>query len=161
MRFEDIKPEFLSKFKHNIAGKVRFHEVDSFGVVHNLVYFYWMEIAQTEYFEKLGFDISPQTFTRDFPLMKVHNEIDYFFPLRLGDTFQVLTRISWIKKTSFEYQNLILNNSGNPSAFGRSILVHLNPKSLQPEVLPKRFVDVVRLFEGENVEQLKDLNGPE
>lgn len=161
MRSEEITSDFISKFKHTFLGKVRFHEVDSFGVVHNLVYFYWMEIAQTEYFHNLGFSIDPTTFVKDFPLMKVHNEIDYFNPLRLGDEYKVLTRISWVKNSSFEYQNLILNTKNLPCAFGKSILVYLNPKTLEPDPLPTRFYELVRKYERGDVEQLKDLNGPE
>ncbi|MFN3269651.1 MAG: hypothetical protein CH6_1205 [Candidatus Kapaibacterium sp.] len=161
MRLEEITTEFIRKFNHRIEGKVRFHEVDSFGVVHNLVYFYWMEIAQTEYFENLGFEVNPETFTKQFPLMKVHNEIDYFSPLRLGEKYQVLTRISWIRNSSFEYQNLILNGNGGVAAFGKSILVHLDSSTLESVKLPTRFVELVRNFEGGYVEQYEDLNGPE
>ncbi len=161
MRIEEVTPEFLRKFKHQINGKVRFHEVDSFGVVHNLVYLYWCEVAQTEYFENLGLGINPTTFTKNFPLMKVHNEIDYFSPLSLGDKYKVLTRISIIKNTSFEYQNIILKSSNYPCAFGKSVLVHLFPGGLKSEPLPTRFVELVRNFEGEDVEQLKEMNGPE
>ncbi|MGB9852928.1 MAG: acyl-CoA thioesterase [Candidatus Kapaibacteriota bacterium] len=161
MRLEDFTPNFLTKFQHRISNKVRFHEVDSFGVAHNLAYFYWLEVAQTEYFENLGFDVKPETFTKEFPLLKVHNEIDYFSPLRLGDKYQVLTRISWIKNSSFEYQNLVLSQNGNIVAFGKSVLVHINPKTMAAEELPTRFIELVRIFERGYVEQLKDLNGLE
>lgn len=161
MRLDEITEEIIKKFKHKISGKVRFHEVDSFGIVHNLVYFYWIEIAQTEYFENLGFKITPVVFVSEFPLMKVHNEIDYFKPLRLGEKYSVLTRISFIKQSSFEYQNIILNETDSIVAFAKSILVHLAPKIFEPIPLPTRFIELVRNFEGRDVEQLKDFNGPE
>jgi YbgC/YbaW family acyl-CoA thioester hydrolase len=161
MRLEEITEELINKFKHKITGKVRFHEVDSFGVVHNLVYFYWMEVAQTEYFANLGFRIEPSTFTSEFPLMKVHNEIDYFLPLRLGEEYFVHTRISLLKNSSFEYQNLICNGENRIVAFGKSTLVHINPKSFEPVPLPTGFRELVRMFERGDVEQLQELNGPE
>lgn len=161
MRLEDITPSFIQKFKFQTTGKVRFHEVDSFGVVHNLVYFYWMEVAQTEYFENLGYSIEPETFTKNFPLMKVHNEIDYFYPLRLGERYNILTRISRVGNSSFEYQNLILTEKNGIVAFGTSVLVHINPMTMESEKLPTRFVELIRNFEGGYVEQLKDMNGPE
>jgi len=160
MRLDEITEVLINKFKHKIKGKVRFHEVDSFGVVHNLAYLYWFEIAQTDYFENLGFKITPMTFISDFPLMKVHNEIDYFLPLRLGDEYFVHTRISLIKNTSFEYQNLICDVQNQIVAFGKSTLVYLNPKNFEPVPLPTRFRDLVRNFEREDVEQLQELNGP-
>ncbi|MFN3306068.1 MAG: acyl-CoA thioesterase [Candidatus Kapaibacteriota bacterium] len=161
MRLEDIIPSFLHKFKHHIEGKVRFHEVDSFGVVHNIVYFYWCEVAQTEYFENLGFVVKKETFSKEFPLMKVHNEIDYFSPLHLGDAYRILTRISWLKNSSFEYQNVILDSKDSPCAFSKSVLVYLNPDTFTSEPLPKRFIELVRIFEGGDVEHLKGVNGPE
>ncbi len=160
MRLDDISNELIKKFKHKITGKVRFHEVDSFGVVHNLAYFYWIEIAQTEYFENLGFKITPTVFVSEFPLMKVHNEIDYFKPLRLGENFSVLTRVSFIKQSSFEYQNIIFNETDKIIAFAKSILVYLDPKTFEPILLPTRFIELVRNYEGKDVEQLKDFNGP-
>ncbi|MCX7879255.1 MAG: acyl-CoA thioesterase [Ignavibacteria bacterium] len=161
MNIDEITPSLILKFKHSYKNKVRFHEVDSFGVVHNIVFLYWIEIAQGEYLEALGIEINPNTFTNDFPLMKVHNEIDYFLPLHLGENYEVRTRISWYKRSSFEFQNLVLNEKGYIVCFARSILVHLDKCSFSSTPLPTRFLELVRKFECGDVEQLKDLNGPE
>lgn len=153
--------EILGKFKHKFSDFVRFHQVDSFGVVHNVQYFYFIEVAHTEYLSNLGIKIGPETFQHFLPLMTVHNQIDYFNPLRLGDSFEVLTRVNWYKKSSFEFQSIVRKKNGEISAFARTILVHLNNKTFEPEPLPKRILEVVRNFEGDDVEQLKEFNGSE
>ncbi len=153
--------EILGKFKHTFSDSVRFHQVDSFGIVHNIQYFYFLEVAHTEYLANIGVEINPNTFKHFLPLMTVHNQIDYFNPLRLGDSFEVLTRISWYKNSSFEFQSVVRKNSGEISAFGRTVLVHLNNLTFEPESLPKRILELVRNFEGEDVEQVSELNGSE
>ncbi len=153
--------EILGKFKHRFSDCVRFHQVDSFGIVHNVQYFYFIEVAHTEYLANLGIEIGPETFQRFLPLMTVHNQIDYFNPLRLGDSFEVLTRVSWYKNSSFEFQSIVRKKNEEISAFARTILVYLNNKTFEPEPLPKRILELVRNFEKDDVEQLKEFNGPE
>ena len=75
----------LSLYKHKMNGKVRFAEVDSFGVVHNIRYFFWIEAARTEYFSNLGIELTPTTFIREMPFMVVHAVIDYLNAARFND----------------------------------------------------------------------------
>jgi YbgC/YbaW family acyl-CoA thioester hydrolase len=152
--------EILGKFKHRFSDFVRFHQVDSFGIVHNVQYFYFIEVAHTEYLANLGIEIGPETFQRFLPLMTVHNQIDYFNPLRLGDSFEVLTRVSWYRNSSFEFQSIVRKKNKEISAFARTVLVYLNNRTLEPESLPKRILELVRNFEGDDVEHLKEFNGP-
>ena len=49
----------LNKFKFHTVGKVQFHEVDSFKVVHNLSYLYWTEISRVEYCNNLNIGVVP------------------------------------------------------------------------------------------------------
>lgn len=156
---EITNTKFIEKFKHKYTNRVRFHEVDSFGIVHNIQYFYYLEIAHIEYFRAIGIEPKTSLFSRDFLLITVHHEIDYFSPLKLDNIYSVLSRTSYIKNSSLELQSIIFNELDELISFGKTILVHLNPKSFEPEPLPKRIVELIRSFEGEYVEQLFNLNG--
>ena len=84
--FSQIKEE-LKKYKHCTEGQVQFAEVDSFGVVHNIQYLYWLEWARTLYFSEIGVDLNNHTYTKQFPIMVVHTEIDYLNPLYCFDKY--------------------------------------------------------------------------
>lgn len=160
MTLEEIaNPLFLKKFKHKYSNRVRFHEVDSFGVVHNIQYFYFIEIAHTEYFQGIGIKFHPEVFVFDFPIVTVHNEIDYFFPLKLDNVYHVLSRTSYFKNSSFEMQSIIQNQQKEIVAFGKTIFVYLNPQNYKSQPIPKRIIELIRSFEGDDVEQRLSFNG--
>lgn len=160
MTQEEISnPLFLKKFKHKYSNRVRFHEVDSLGVVHNIQYFYFLEIAHTEYFRNLGLKFHPEVFGLDFPVVTVHNEIDYFSSLKLENVYYVLSRVSYFKNSSFEMQSIIQNQQKEIVAFGKTIFVCLNLQNFESRPIPKRIVELIRSFEGDDVEQRLSFNG--
>ena len=65
----------LDKFKFYVEGKVQFSEVDSFEVVHNIQYLYWMENSRLEYLDKIGIKIEKNTIREKLPLMVVSTSI--------------------------------------------------------------------------------------
>ncbi len=147
---EQLKSE-LPKYKHQYTSEVYFHNVDSVGVVHNVQYFYFLEVAHTEYFKNLGISINKDTFSREIPLMVVHNEIDYYLPLTLGEKFSVLSRISWYKNSSFEFQSIVLNSEDEIVAFSKKVLVHYDPNTQQTVPLPNNLIELFKNFEGKNI----------
>ncbi len=144
----------INMFKHKKDGTVEFAEVDSFGVVHNIKYLYWLESARTDYFRILGAKLSPDEFINDLPLMVVHSEIDYMNAARFNDQYQVFTRVSSVRNSSLNFENIITLTNGIPLVSAKATLVHLNVK----ENKPQRISDDIRLllknYEGENIKFL-------
>ncbi len=97
----------LKKFKHRIKGRVQFADVDSYRVVHNLRYLYWIEQARTDYFRDLGLPLSKRP---DFTIMTVHADIDYFAPAIIDDEYEVISRISKLGESSLEFENIVIRN---------------------------------------------------
>ena len=143
-------------FKHSFQGTVQFSEVDSYGVVHNLKYFYWLEWARTDYLKALGVNVNPATFISEHPLMTVHSELDYFSPLKFMDSYIVLSRIEWIKESSLCFENIILSKNGVISAKGKSILVNVNPKKGESTRIEDDLRKLIIDYEKENVILKKD-----
>ncbi|MBL7976493.1 MAG: hypothetical protein JNJ85_16360, partial [Candidatus Kapabacteria bacterium] len=50
---QDVVEQELSKYKHYIRTRVRSYDVDRQNIVHNAVYFYWLEAARIEYFRAI------------------------------------------------------------------------------------------------------------
>ena len=61
-----------------------FFDTDCAGVVHNIVYLRFIEVARTLLAEQLGMGLVAMANTQTFPVV-VRTEIDYRRPARLGD----------------------------------------------------------------------------
>ena len=141
----------LHKFKFKVSGRVKFHEVDSYSIVHNLQYFYWLEWARIEYLHNLRSKEAGKISIYEFPVMSAHNEIDYFNTASFDDAYEVFTRISFIKNSSFGFENIIRLESGLLIAKASAILVNINFKTKQSERISDDIRELVMNFEGEYV----------
>lgn len=148
---KNINEEELAKFKHIYPGRVQFSEVDSFGVTHNLVYFYWLEWARTDYLRNLGTKLNTRTFLKKHPLMSVHSEIDYFASSRFDDEYEVLTRIKWVKNSSLCFDNIIRLKDGELLVFGSSILVNVNPATQESVPISEEMRQLIKDYEKTDV----------
>ena len=149
-RLNELSEE-LSKFKFIYEGRVRFAEVDSYRVVHNLQYFYWLETARIEYLRNLNIGLNNISLINELLFMSVHAEIDYFNVAGFDDEYQVLTRISQIRNSAFSFRNIIRLKNGIILVSASATLTHVDPKTKTP----KRINDDLRLkiknFEGDGV----------
>lgn len=144
----------LQKYKHKFDGVVKFDEVDSFGVVHNVKYFYWLEWARTNYFETIGIKLDSETFSKEFPVMVVHNEMDYFASAKFNQKFNVYSRISKIKNSSLIFENIITIDEKKLIAKAMAVLVHLD-KNNNPERIPEKYRKLILDYEGQDIEIAK------
>ena len=144
-------PEVFEKFKFAIGSRVKFDEVDSFGVVHNIKYLYWLEWARLEYFRHIGIKIHKHTVIRDFPVMVVRNEIDYLNMSEYDDEYTVYTRVAKVRNSSLVFENIIALQDGTVLVKAVSVLVHLN-KEKRPNRLPDSVREMIKVQEGDNVE---------
>jgi acyl-CoA thioester hydrolase len=143
---ELLKTE-IPNYKHKVNGRVKFAEVDLVGIVHNVQYFYMLEWARTEYLQNLGINLEPKTFTRELPLMVVHNELDYYDSLRFNDNYHILSRIASIGESSFIFSQLVLDNQNNIIAYGKSVFVYIDYKEKVSKPIPSILRQAIVNFE--------------
>jgi acyl-CoA thioester hydrolase len=151
LKEEDVKNE-ISLYKHRFDDQVRFDQVDSFGVVHNLQYFYFLEWARTKYLESVGIELSNRTYTAEHPIMTVHHEIDYFNPAMFTDKYSVYSRVTKIKNSSITFENIIQNENGKILVKSLCILVYLSNEDYKPTRIPDIIRNGIIALESENVE---------
>jgi YbgC/YbaW family acyl-CoA thioester hydrolase len=160
--------ELTKKFNHKISGKVKFHEVDAFNVVHNLQYLYWTEFARTEYCKHIGINTlhlffqNQNDFTKadnsDFSsILLVHNEARYFTSATFDDEYSIYTRISKLGKTSITFENIVTKLSKNnkkteeiPLCINTSVDVYVD-KNHAPTPIPAEIREKIINFEKENL----------
>ena len=136
----------LAQFAHKIADKPKTYEMDFQGVVHNTRYFYWLESARVEYFRLIGAKFDKDVFVKHDKFMVARQEINYRNPVFFENEYEVLTRISLVKNTSFVFEHVILSN-GKMIADSKAVMVHLDPKTNEPIRLPELYRDRIKNLE--------------
>ena len=149
--FKDLNIE-LPLFRHSVKNRVDFYEVDSFEVVHNIRYFYWLECARLEYLRNIGYKITSKTIVRDLPLMVVHQEIDYLSSLRFDEEYEILSRVVEVRNSSLTFRNIIRKYDGNFVAISSAILVNISPVDFSPNRIPDDLRLMMKDFESDNIQ---------
>ncbi len=80
--------------------QVMFFDTDCAGVVHNIVYLRFIEIARTLLAEQLGMGLVDMARTQTFPVV-VRTEIDYRKPAVLGDKLIIHGRLEGVDRLRF------------------------------------------------------------
>ena len=80
--------------------RVMFFDTDCGGVVHNIAYLRFIEIARTVLAEKLGFSLAEMAKTQTYPVV-VRTEIDYRRPARLADQLVVEGWLDRVERARF------------------------------------------------------------
>lgn len=138
----------LSDFRHVTQIRVRTFEVDSQGIVHNINYLKYLEIGRVEYRRDLGYVLLPNGIFNDgLKVVVVRNEIDYKSPAYLDELLNIHTRISWIKNSSFCFEQIIESHVNRKIiCYGKGILVSINSLNL-PESITENFKQEIKNFE--------------
>lgn len=145
----------VEKYKSIYHKTARFADIDSFGVVHNIKYLYWIEAAREIYLQNIYKTLGMELDFRNAALMVVHSEIDYFIPARYNDELSILTRVSFIGSSSLimdniiKTENVILNKS-------HSVLVNINPRTMASEPIKTDIINAINEFEAPDYPQRSD-----
>ena len=83
-----------------IEVQVMFFDTDCAGVVHNIVYLRFIEVARTHLAEQLGMGLVDMANSQTFPVV-VRTEIDYKRPAKLGDRIVVHGWLESVERTRF------------------------------------------------------------
>ncbi len=140
----------IDKFKHKFSSQVKFSDVDSMKIVHNVQYFNYLEFARIKYFEAIGMGVNQNTFTTENLLFTVHHELDYYNPLYFFQEFEVLSRIVYVKKSSVIFENIIVNNDNRLIVKSSSVFVYVDTENKLPSRVPDDLRKKISDFEGDN-----------
>ena len=80
--------------------QVMFFDTDAGGVVHNIAYLRFVEIARTRLADELGLPLAEMAETRQFPVV-VRTEIDYRKPASLGDKLEIEGWLDQLQRVRF------------------------------------------------------------
>ena len=106
--------------------RIFYYDTDCGGVVYYGNYLKYLEEARTEYLEKKGLNIK-QLADSGVWFAVARQEIDYEAPARYGDTLEIETVISEIKKIKIVFDCVIKNQNGQTIAKAKTIMACVDP----------------------------------
>lgn len=123
----------VPEYPVEIEARVRYSEVDRFGVAHNKHYFEWFEIGRTEYCRQRGLPYK-EIEEKGFVLVVVEAFCRYRRPLRYDDRFliQVACCEAKPRKIVFAYRLL---NPERTTIIAQGYTIHV-PVNSRAEVTP-------------------------
>ena len=121
--------------------RVRWAECDAQGIVFNVNYFLYFDVAMTEWLRALGLTGDK---TADF--FTVHAEADYKASAKFDDELFIGARCARLGKTSMTLETAIFRGEELLTT-GKLIYVHAEPKSQGKSPLPEDFIARVMAFE--------------
>lgn len=139
--------EELKKFKRRIKINVRFSDLDAMQHVNNAKYLSYLEEARLDYFNTL---FNRDKSRLDFEAVVGKIDINYHYPILLGDEVEVLTRISKIGNKSVDVDHVIRINKGNEfikSATAFTKLVFYDYKTQTTKIIPEAIKKIIANFE--------------
>ncbi|MFD0941156.1 acyl-CoA thioesterase [Pedobacter boryungensis] len=132
-------------FKYKTTIEMRFADLDMMGHVNNAVYFTYMEIGRTKYWN--------HAIKWDWQTTGViigQASIDYLAPLFLGDKITMQVRTSRIGTTSFDLEYLIskeINGKEIICSRGKTVCVAFDYNSKKPVAIPDKERNKMMEFE--------------
>jgi YbgC/YbaW family acyl-CoA thioester hydrolase len=116
--------------------QVMFFDTDCAGVVHNIAYLRFIEVARTLLAEKLGMGLVGMSERGVYPVV-VRTEIDYKRPAKLGDRLVVHGRLDTVERLRFWIAFEIKRPSDNAViAQSRQMLCVIEMPQAKPVPLP-------------------------
>ncbi len=95
--------------------KVRSYECDSYGHVNNAVYLNYLEYARMEALMENGFTLDKMKKAGYLAVVR-RIEVDYLYPLFMGDEIQIKTYISEFRNSSGTFTQQIIREKNNKLA---------------------------------------------
>jgi 1,4-dihydroxy-2-naphthoyl-CoA hydrolase len=115
---------------------VRFHDVDSAGIVFFARIFQYAHDAYEAWLRSVGFPLDRPIHERDYGLPLVHAEADFQSPIHTGDEVRIELALTSIGTTSFKVSARLTGVDGVDFATVRTVHVCVDPRTRRPMPLP-------------------------
>jgi len=123
------------KFNYKTNIPLRFVDFDMMGHVNNSVYFTYLEIARTKYWEEIIKWDWKQT-----GIVIAHAELDYISPVLMGDKIVIHVKTTRIGSTSFDLDYQIVKIKGNEEIIcskGKTVCIAVDYSTGKPTAIPE------------------------
>jgi len=126
---------FSDQFNYKTNIHLRFIDFDMMGHVNNSVYFTYLEIARTKYWEEIiKWD------WKKTGIVIAHAELDYILPIVTNDKIAVHVKTSRIGNTSFDLDYQIVKIKGSEEVIcskGKTVCIAIDYTTNRPTMIPE------------------------
>ncbi|UKT65304.1 acyl-CoA thioesterase [Pedobacter mucosus] len=133
-KLSDIKA-FSDEFNYKTNIHLRFIDFDLMGHVNNSVYFTYLEIARTKYWEEIiKWD------WKKTGIVIAHAELDYILPIVMNDKIAIHVKTSRIGNTSFDLEYQIVKIKGTEEVIcskGKTVCIAIDYATNKPTAIPE------------------------
>lgn len=129
--------------------EVMFFDTDCGGVVSNIAYLRFFEVARTRLTDALGLSLAEMTETQVFPAV-ARTEIDYRKPARLGDKLRIRGRVERFEKVRMHchFELRRIGEEESLLAECRQVVVMVQMPEGRPRRIPDGWRDAIPSSEG-------------
>jgi len=146
-------------FRFKMSLRVSFDDLDAYKVVHNSKYFVYFERARTAYLQNLGLIQDGEKGLDDIDSAVIENYCSYRKPVLFDDIITIYLRVSYLKKSSLQFQYIVTkNNDSVTAALGYTTIVRVLFAQFKPIPFDKRFRDAITAFEGDNLGKMTGIH---
>ena len=101
--------------------RIDWSELDYFAHVNNVSFFKYIQAARVNYWEAIGLTQSHRE-TNIGPML-ASCKCDFKLPLFYPGQITILSRVDYIKNTSFSFSHIIMNDKGEVAAEAQDVMV--------------------------------------
>jgi YbgC/YbaW family acyl-CoA thioester hydrolase len=134
--YPDMRTEYNeADYSYITPYRVRSHECDRQGVVHNSRYLEILEVARIEFCRDiLKIPMDTETFASHHKFFFVRNAVNYFSPAEFDEELVIYTRVPKIGKTSVMIQQIMNRKSDDSRILEcESVMVSVDEKTNEPK----------------------------
>jgi acyl-CoA thioester hydrolase len=131
-----MEPEYKEQdYRYSTDYRVRSHECDRQGVVHNSRYLEILEVARIEFCrDVVGIPMDSGTFAHHNKFFFVRNAINYFLPAQFDDEIIIHTRAAKVGRTSVTLEQIMDRKRDNKRILeAESVMVYVDEATNQPK----------------------------
>jgi YbgC/YbaW family acyl-CoA thioester hydrolase len=123
-----------AQYRHEFRYRVRSHECDRQGVVHNAKYLEMLEVARIEYCrDVLHIPIDAGTFAEHHKFFFVRNAMDYYSPAVFDEPLVILTRVAKLGKSSVTIEQIVESErDGRRILEAEAVMVSVDERTDRP-----------------------------
>ncbi|MBA3030576.1 MAG: acyl-CoA thioesterase [Desulfobacteraceae bacterium] len=130
-------------------SRIRYSETDSQGIVNNINYLNYFDIALFEYFRALPFDYMQYCKQSGADFHAVHLEVDFKAPLHFDDEIETHVKTAVIGRSSLTFELAIFpKHEDTLCVKGTMVWVHADSRTHETCALPDRLIERIRAREG-------------
>lgn len=133
------------EFRHRIPLQMRFNDIDMLGHLNNSVYFTFMDMAKTRYFQAVLGD--KLNFGR-FGVVIVNVNCDFCSPTFYDDTIECETAVTRIGEKSLTIEQRVVAPSGEVKCRCSTVMSGFDAKTMTSAPITSEWREAIEAFEG-------------